>query len=214
MYSIEYAVILAKYYNEVNKAMKYFERAVRKGRHNVINQAIIFADTLHEKQESTRAIKCYQILLELCKKDYRIFKGLKNIFSSMKRFDQAAKTISTYIKNNPNSIEAYVDLADLCYLKQNYNKAFDYFVLANNMNLNISENKFNYIKKKIGLCSIHLKLHETAFKYFENYIKMKTEENIYLLMAFLKVLYFDNLEDADFLLKVSFKIISPNIERT
>ena len=124
VYSMEYAVILIKHNGDYVKSSKYFDNAIIKSKKIVIDQAIEFAEILQSRKEFTRAIRSYQILLKNGYKDYRIFKGLKNVFTSLKNFDQGIRTIQTYLEFNLSSLEANADLGDLYFLKENYQKVF------------------------------------------------------------------------------------------
>jgi len=204
--SMEYALILLKYYGDYNRSIKYFDDSVKRGKNTVINQAMEYAEFLQTKQDYTNTIKAYKLLLKTCEKDYRIFKGLKNIFSELKLYDEGIKTLETYIRYKPNSVEANSDLGDLNFYKQNYHKAIEYFLMSCNLNKLHSENKFIFLKKKIAICQIFLKLYETSYKNFEAYSKIRIEKNIFLLMSYIKFLYFDCVEEANFLLKVIYEI--------
>ena len=211
-YTMEYAVILMKHNGDYVKSSKYFDNSFIKGKKLVIDQAIEFVEILQSRNEFTKAIRSYQILLKNGYKDYRIFKGLKNVFTSLKCFDEGIKTLETYLEFNPSSLEANADIGDIYFLKENYQKAIDYYYKASTLNKPECYTNFNYLKKKIALCKIFLKQHMIACNLLEEYSKIKNEKNLYLLMACLKNLYYDtdNIKEAEKLIEVNNIILIKN----
>ena len=81
------------------------------------DQLISNALSLHSRGKIKEALEIYNFLIQNKIYDPRIFNNLGSIYSNLKQFDKAILLFDESIKKFPNSLEAYINLANVMVIK-------------------------------------------------------------------------------------------------
>lgn len=142
----EHAVILEDYYNNVTKAIQYYEKTIELDdsyKEAYYNAAILY---FKYKIDFNKAEVYYKKVIELDDKDANAYYNLAILEKTIKdNTDEAKKLYKKVIELDPNNSKAYNNLANIyVFHEQDYKKGEDYLEKALKVNPYDGQVLFNY----------------------------------------------------------------------